>query len=330
MELKLGSIPVRITGRFLFMALILGINELDFAKLGIWVAVVLVSVVVHELGHALMGKAFGLQPAIELHGMGGHTTFSAPRTAGDPDRMKMGTGKSVAISLAGPFAGFFFAALLFAAQVFGGLHPGHPLARHAISLLFAVNIGWGIFNLLPMLPLDGGNVMRSILTALSSSKGDKIARMISIAIAGAIALFAVSRSQWWVLYLGVLFGFQNVQALRQADQNRVDQALAHAIEASYHALDQRDAKQAIALLAPTLVPSATPELFQVGLRIYVVALLKEARFDDALGVIERDRRFITTEDLALYTRTLRDMGRGEDADRLDALKPAPTLSEFRV
>ena len=56
MELKLGSIPLRVQGWFVLMTLLLGSNERNPAKLGMWVVVVAISVVIHELGHALMGN----------------------------------------------------------------------------------------------------------------------------------------------------------------------------------------------------------------------------------------------------------------------------------
>src|SRR5215207_11376113 len=185
MELKLGSIPVRVHGWFVLMALFLGANENDLAKLGIWVAIVVVSVVVHELGHALMGKAFGLAPRIDLHGMGGTTSFSLPQ--GAPAPPPLGTGRRVAISLAGPLAGFAFAAIVIVAQIVG-LRPSHPLAVDAIVMLEWVNVGWGVFNLLPMLPLDGGNVMASILGSVLKKRGARVARIVSIAVAASIAL----------------------------------------------------------------------------------------------------------------------------------------------
>jgi Zn-dependent protease len=213
MELRLGSIPVRVQGWFIMMALLLGSNERNPALLALWVAVVVVSVVIHELGHALVGKAFGLVPSIELHGMGGTTSFE--RDPKRPSRSELGTLRSIAISLAGPFAGFLFALVVMLAQS-AGLHPAHPVAQYAIRLLFAVNIGWGIFNLLPMLPLDGGNVLRHALVAATKDRGEAIARVVSIVIAAGIALYALQGKQWWILYLGVLFAFRNVQALRDA------------------------------------------------------------------------------------------------------------------
>lgn len=328
MELKLGSIPVRVQGWFILMALLLGSNERDPMKLGIWVVVVVASVVIHELGHALVGKAFGLAPSIELHGMGGTTSFQA--RDGEGARGALGTAKSVAISLAGPFAGFLFALVVIALR-FAGVHPTHPLALYAVSLLFMVNIGWGIFNLLPMLPLDGGNVLRSVLTAVTRKNGEKVARIISVVVAAAIALYAVQRQQWWILYLGVLFAFRNVQALRQAGQMQVDQTLATAIEQAYQALDRQRPKEAMALLGPALGANASADLRQVGLRIYVASQLREAMWPEALATIEREHSLMAADDLERIAQVMRDAGRSEDADRVEALgKAEPPLRAFRA
>lgn len=330
MELKLGSIPVRIQGWFIMMALLLGANERQPAKLGIWVVVVVVSVVIHELGHALVGRAFGLAPSIDLHGMGGTTSFQAMETPEGQPRPVLGTAKRVAISLAGPFAGFLFALVVFVARL-AGFQPEHPLALYAVSLLFMVNVGWGVFNLLPMLPLDGGNVLTSILKAISSKNGDKLARGISVVVAASIALYAVGHQQWWVLYLGVLFAFRNVQALRQAGQMQVDQALAGAIEQAYQALDREQPKEALALLGPALATNASSELRQLGVRVYVVSLLKEGRWPEAVDTIERERSVMAADDLERFALAMREIGRSEDADRVEALRKAgPPIRAFRA
>ena len=67
-----------------------------------------------------------------------------------------------------PKAGFVFAALLFGA-IFAGLNPQQPIAVYALEKLLQINIVWGIFNLMPMLPLDGGNIMRSLLGPMACS-----------------------------------------------------------------------------------------------------------------------------------------------------------------
>ena len=134
-----------------------------------------------------------------------------------------------------------------------------------------------------------------------------------------------------MLYLGVLYGFQNVQGLRQAGQLRVDQSLADAIQQGYAALDRREPKEAVALLKPALATQASADLRQVGLRVYVVALLKEGAWSDVMEVVEREHNVIGAEDLSRVSQTMRELGREQDAERIDELVKAPApLSEFRT
>ena len=101
LTLRLGGIPVRIRGLFLVMAGVLGMSQGGPDVVAVWIAIVFVSVLVHELGHALVGRMFGLAPQIELHAMGGTTSWIEPR--------EIGHARGIAISLAGPFAGFAIA-----------------------------------------------------------------------------------------------------------------------------------------------------------------------------------------------------------------------------
>lgn len=328
MELKLGSIPIRIQAWFLFMAVILGANERNPVKLGIWVAVVIVSVIIHELGHALVGKAFGLAPRIDLHGMGGTTSWSTESL----DRTTLTAPKNVAISLAGPFAGFLFALLILGVQA-AGARPEHPIALHAIRVLLEVNIGWGIFNLLPMLPLDGGNVLRAVFVAVSPERGFKAARVVSIVIAAGIALLAIKSGAWWILYLGVLFAFRNVQSLRQEGQLAVDEGIAGSINLASRALAESRPRDAIAALAPRMRdPKVSPELQSIATRLYVTALIQEGMWSDATDAIERGHAAIAFDDLERYVAKMRELGRTADADRILAVtsKSPAALSAFRA
>ncbi|MBX3190400.1 MAG: hypothetical protein KF819_25595 [Labilithrix sp.] len=316
MQFRFGSIPIRIRVQFLFMAVLLGgANAREPQKLGIWAAVVFVSVLVHELGHAFVGRAFGLSPQIELHMMGGTTSWQEPRDVGN--------GRSIAISLAGPFAGFILGgATLVASQL---IQPGHALADHAIKSLLWVNIGWGIINLVPMLPLDGGNVMRSALHIFTGGRGEKPARVVSAIIAGCVLALATLFGQIWIGVLAGLFAYINVQALRQADTRAADAPLAVAIEAAYVALERHDGAQAIALLRPALSPRASSDLRAIALRIYAYALLIEGEWAELLPLLAAERTLIGPEELSRYAKTARELGRADDATRIDALvlRPRP-------
>lgn len=325
MDLKIGSIPLRITGRFFLMTLLLGLNERDPGRLAVWVAVVLVSVTVHEMGHALMGMAFGFKPAIELHGMGGHTTF------GD-GRWTTSTGRSILISLAGPFAGFALALVIVLVQVAGNVHPQNPLGQLALARLYQVNVGWGIFNLVPLLPLDGGNVFRSITKAISPTKGELVARVVSIIVAASGGLWALTSGNWWMVYLAAMFGFSNFQAIRGAPQQKIDSPLATAVEKSYAAINRNDYRGAIGILNPLLFSQrADPDLRRAGLEVYLVSLIKEKRTREAVEVLSREKNLLGPSELRRYAAVLTRGGFEEHAAQVEALvKTTSEIGEYRA
>jgi Zn-dependent protease len=312
--IRLGSIPVRIRFPFLFMAAVLGAGyeRPDFVAL--WVVIVFVSVLVHELGHALVGRMFGLTPQIELHGMGGTTSWIEPR--------EVGHARGIAISLAGPFAGFALAAAIVLAKRLG-FHPEGTYAVFLRDKALQINVIWGIFNLAPLLPLDGGNVMRGALNLVTKGRGEKPARAISMVMGGLLIAFAVFTRAIWLGALGVFFTWANLQAYRQVDTRSADVPLAQAIEKAYAALEHHDGAQAIALLRPVIVPQTSMELRAIGLRVYSYALLIEGMWSELLPMLEKNAALIGAEELTRYATTARELGRASEAARIDALVPRP-------
>jgi stage IV sporulation protein FB len=206
---NLGKIPVTIHFWFLLVGVFLMGNVSNPASVILWLAIFFVSVLAHELGHALAGIAFGLEPRIDLHGMGGTTSWR---------HKNVSAAKKIIISIAGPAVGIFFGGLLyfFHSSVLGE-NPS-PMAEQAVSWIIFVNLIWGALNLLPMLPLDGGNVMaHSLGAAMGGEKGMRVAHYISAAVAiGAGLLALVLRLGWWSLAMAALFAFQNIKAIRPA------------------------------------------------------------------------------------------------------------------
>jgi membrane-associated protease RseP (regulator of RpoE activity) len=213
---RLGSIPVRIHLSFFITAVLLSGAWDSPSRLLEWTAVVLVSVMLHELGHALMGVAFGLSPQIDLHGMGGTTSWTAARRALTPAR-------SVAISVAGPGVGILVGGAVFAALAFGVVPPS-PLAREIAQDMIWVNAGWGFVNLLPILPMDGGNVLFAILNAATKGRGERPSRLVSIVTALLLGLVSlVFFRMWWPAVLAAMFAWDNVRALRALAADTVKQ-----------------------------------------------------------------------------------------------------------
>jgi Zn-dependent protease len=215
---RLGSIPVRVDGSFLLVVLFLGLSGRDPAEplTGIvqWVVVAFVGVLLHELGHALVGRSFGLVPQIDLMGFGGLTSWSAGNARA------LGPAKRIAISLAGPFTGIVIGVGTLAfIRARAGVPPfaffDHQTPWTPLTYaIFYVNAGWGILNLLPVLPMDGGNVLFQSLNWLTKGRGEKPARIISFLVAAGAGLYALLLGQIYAACLAGLFAVQNLMALR--------------------------------------------------------------------------------------------------------------------
>jgi stage IV sporulation protein FB len=212
MNFRIGSIPIRVHVTFFITTVFLTLGATPtLQNLLTWMGVVLVSVILHELGHAFMGKAFGLAPEIDLHGMGGTTSWSAGR--------RLTTGQSIAVSLAGPAVGITIGGALWLASRNLTSEPS-ALVALILSRAIFVNFWWGMFNLVPMFPLDGGNAVRTALVAAFKLPGARAAHVGSMIVAALVALAAwILLHDWWVPLLCAMFGAQNwraLQALRAA------------------------------------------------------------------------------------------------------------------
>ena len=75
LHFSLFGFPVRVHPMFWLVTLMLGYQSGDAAAVLTWIVAVFLSILVHELGHALVMRAYGLRPWIVLHGMGGLTGY---------------------------------------------------------------------------------------------------------------------------------------------------------------------------------------------------------------------------------------------------------------
>lgn len=343
MTFRLGRIPVRIHPWFWLTALLLSGGDIQNPRVVlIWIGVVFVSVLVHELGHAFAGILFGLTPQIDLHGMGGTTSW----TAGRP----IGHVKSIVVSVAGPFAGLLIAIAITVAFAYGWA-PRNEWVATAAGLARQINIVWGVINLIPLLPLDGGNVMRSFLHLLTKNRGERPARYVSILVATAGLAWAVKHHQLWLGFLAGLFAFRNIQALRALDAVAEEEAQApaepaqergegeeererepepfvpmtypedpaEAMAEAYRALEREDGQAAIRAVKPALSEEAPPETREAGTRLLAYAFLLEGQWSDLLSLLDRARAAFGRDDLERYARTARELGRESDATAIEAM-----------
>lgn len=205
MGFRLFGVDVEIQFGFWLTALLLGYlgrGSFDPAWMAVWVGIVLVSVLVHEYGHAFAIKRHQIEPEITLHGMGGTTRWRALLPLKRLDH--------VIISVAGPFAGFVLAAAAYSFLVLGEdlVRTFHPLARFAVHALVNVNLYWGIINLAPVLPFDGGHVLEHAL----GPKRARLTAIISLVAGAGITIWFVQQGQYWG---ALIFGMSALQSFQQ-------------------------------------------------------------------------------------------------------------------
>ena len=353
MLFRLGSIPVRVQGSFLLTMLFFGMaGRRGPAVIAIWVAVVFVSVLIHELGHALVGRAFGLVPAIDLHGMGGTTSWPA-------GKKEVGHGGRILISFAGPAVGItvgiaLFLALsadpAFAARVAGvrfdrlisilAQESDHAervgnLTRVAMLELVWVNAGWGVLNLLPMLPLDGGNIMAASLDKVTGGKGERVARMISIAVSAGAVLAAINAGWIFSAVMAGIFGLRNAQQLGQASHGAHDEPLRRALEKAVSDINGGYAHAAIEALGPIVAQAKTAQLRAEAMRALAYAYEKAARWDEMTNLLCGPLgKMLPDEELGHFEDAAARAGQEAHVIKIKALRAgsaaSPVGSEFNA
>jgi Zn-dependent protease len=165
--------------------------------------ILFVSILVHEMGHALAIDRFGYgKSTVLLWGMGGLCIGRGNR------RAKHG----LLISLAGPAAGLLIgipALLLYLGFEFHfiDIEIGRTLTK-ALFFTVWVNVGWSILNLLPIFPLDGGQALMNILRmrGKSQSAATRTAGFIGLFVLAPLCLLAVFQLDIWMIFILFFIG----------------------------------------------------------------------------------------------------------------------------
>lgn len=295
---SLGSIPVEVRPSHFLVALLLSLRygqegaaivtqhrpgtdpNVQWLFVGGWVLVIAVSVLVHELGHALAAKAFGFSPHITLIAFGGVTHTEAPQG--------MPWTKEAVLTLAGPLFGLLLAIACAGAWLLIPAPPGAPpspelatlLGRTALRRAAELNTFWSVFNLLPLIPLDGGKLAYLIATRLFGGRGVLVAHVLSLAtLVGVLLLLSPGPIG---LVLLALFGWQSMAAIWSYFRGApADPLLETTLQRAKDALDAGDTVLVARLLAP-LAEQAQPAIRSRAHHLLGWAALKEARGRQAL------------------------------------------------
>ena len=200
-----GKIPIIIHPTFWIMAAFIGYwYGGSIAGTLMWMGVIFVSVLIHELGHASTALLFGLKPRIELVALGGLTYHSSEG---------LGYFKQFLIVLNGPVFGLLLFVAAWLLKFIPALSGGY--SGQILFIFININLIWTVLNLIPVLPLDGGQLMRILCEAIFGVKGIKYALLGSMAIATLLSLAFFLFSRVLVGALFFLFAFQSYDTWRR-------------------------------------------------------------------------------------------------------------------
>lgn len=181
-------------------------------------------VLLHEFGHALMARRFGIRTRdITLYPIGGVARL---------ERLSEKPAEELLITLAGPAVNMVIALILSPLALWvlftGGvgfiglvIPPGLPFTVILVQFLFGLwmsNIILFLFNLLPIFPMDGGRVLRSLLASITTHmRATEIAAAVGMLMAFGLAALGILTGQYMMLILAffvVVAGQHELQALR--------------------------------------------------------------------------------------------------------------------
>lgn len=203
---NVGDIPVHVSVWYGLLLLYWFRGAEDARATLIWALVVTVSILAHELGHAMVARRFGLRPRILLHGLGGLCLHD--RATRDRDDML--------ILAAGPSAGLLLGV---GTWVLARYAPSSLLETEwfdsVVAMSLYVNIGWSLVNLLPIWPLDGGQLFRLLtLRVVKPARAELVTHCTALVLLAVALLLGGKLGGGMLLVLILWAAWSNIQALR--------------------------------------------------------------------------------------------------------------------
>lgn len=211
------SIPIKINASFLILIAFLSFFlSFNFVKIGIWLFIFIISLLIHELGHAYTAQFFGQKAEITLHMWGGTTLRRGP---------KLKLWQEFFIVLNGPLLEFLFLLGNYFLLHNLKIESSDSLIIYALNISIMINSLWLLFNLIPTLPLDGGHLLKILLQSIFGFKGYKASVILSFFLSTLLALLGFIFGQMIVAILLACLAFENYRAwtditnMSEADQN---------------------------------------------------------------------------------------------------------------
>ena len=244
LKFNLLGFPCRVHPAFFVLPVLFSQGLVSWFDINIGVGVLVVaavfflSILVHELGHTLAFRYFGIESHVVLYWMGGLAIPGGGTGSWKSARTRsLKPKEQIIVSLAGPVAGLllavFFITVLFvltgpiSLEWFGWLPhlvyepAGSILGDSAPLELFVwasivINVFLNLFNLLPVFPLDGGQVARQIFVLVDPWAGVRKSIILSMCVAVFIALYALQSKNTFLAFFFGYMAYSNYQSMMQA------------------------------------------------------------------------------------------------------------------
>lgn len=274
------GIPVWVSPWF-FLLVAIGFSGGDVGRGVLMGGVIFVSILVHEFGHALVARKYRLEPQVMLHGLGGLTAHQPAEW----------DHQEALIVAAGPAAGFLLA--LVSGAVWAWVPGVPPLAVELLGTLVFINVFWSVYNLLPIWPMDGGQLLRLAAHRLLSPRTATLL-VHGLALVLVLVVGVIGAKFGFGTMLGILLfltAWQNVSALREGGApgtRRETEATKAQLREAELAFERGDDTEAVRLLhqlrsGARLTPGSMARLWAM----LGVATTRLGKFDEAIAFLRR-------------------------------------------
>jgi len=294
-------IPVRVTLGFWITAAILGfLLSMNLVGMLVWVGIIFISVLIHEYGHAITSYIFGQHPHIELVPFGGLTY---------PEGKKIAKWKEFIVVFNGPLFGFG----IFVVTYLMLKSPAIAQSKGAgiLTVIRNVNLFWTVVNLLPVLPLDGGHLLRIICQSIFKARGLKIALMTSLLISVGFCLTFFLVGYFLIGAIFILFAFQNFEMYRHSkhmtaiDEDERIQEKLKSVELAFSENRQDDAEP----LLKELVDETKKGMIHLAAVQYLAKIHYDHReYDKVYSLLKRVRKELAPEQLIMLHHVASEVG----------------------
>jgi Zn-dependent protease len=215
-----------------------GIDVQLWLLLLVWVGVTFTSILVHELGHALAFRYFGIESEIVLYHMGGLAIPGAGMSWGRKGRRRSLTHMDqIIVSAAGPLIQLLLAAAVGVSATLCGVfvseffwladwlqiqvsRPRNPLTTAFIHFMVTSSIWWAVINLIPIYPLDGGQIAQHLIGIFRRTNGLVEAQTLGAIVGVLAALWFQSRGMTFNAIFFASMALSNFQALQSNNGSR--------------------------------------------------------------------------------------------------------------